>query len=117
MALTFLPDLNFKQPRAIARILDVGPGQALVAVPFPPLSQVPRARGTLLGLGRPTDPDTSQHRGMLKSVKPQVRQTQGVPRTVFEACSARSPVVVRSSARLITGRLSTVWGFNPASDP
>ena len=31
----------------------------------------------------PADLDASRHRGLSKSVKPQVRQTQGVPRAVF----------------------------------
>ena len=46
----------------------------------------------------PTGLDASRHRGLSKRLLvPQVRQTQGVPRAVFEACSAPSPVVGRSS--------------------
>ena len=43
-----------------------------------------RGRAERLGPGGPTDPDASRHRGLSKSKKPQVRQTQGVPRAVFE---------------------------------
>ena len=47
----------------------------------------------------PTGLDASRHRGLSSSFvgRRQVRQTQGVPRAVFEACSAPSPVVAVQS--------------------
>jgi hypothetical protein len=40
----------------------------------------------------PADLSASRHRGLPKSYEPQVRRSPGVPRAVFEVCSARPPV-------------------------
>jgi hypothetical protein len=58
----------------------------------------PGARGTPGSRTRrqappgPADPGTSRHRGLPKSYEPQVRRSPGVPRAMFEVCSARPPV-------------------------
>ena len=41
---------------------------------------------------RPTGLDASRHRGLSKLIVPQVRRSLGVPRAVFEVCSASPPV-------------------------
>ena len=98
----------------------------------PALEKVPRARGTprvrgalkftqcaqtkMLG---PAGLDASRHRGLSKSDKPQVRQTQGVPRAVFEgllrlAPGGRSRLGRPASPLELEGRLSTAVGPNGA---
>ena len=60
----------------------------LVSCRPPPTDGAQDARGPK----GPTGLDASRHRGLSKRLLvPQVRQTQSVPRAVFEACSAPSP--------------------------
>jgi len=109
---------------AIARILWPAPGEPQFRSPCPPLPNKYRGRAGRFGsrahaslrksaqtnvLG-PTDLDASQHRGTLKSGLPQVRQTQGVPRAVFNRSAPHRPRWRRfQAAALARGRLSTAW--------
>jgi hypothetical protein len=93
-------------PPALQHWMPGLPGIQHAATCRPPGNREPRARGTP---GVPMDPRASTPRDIeacrvfcarLRSVelrrgKPQVRQTQGVPRAVFEACSAKVPGVGR----------------------
>ena len=77
-----------------------------------------RARGTP-GPRRTRGPDclAAIRRGGISrsnaAQKPQVRQVSGVPRAMFEACSARPPVVLLFRPR----RLCAGWSLTTAKEP